>query len=66
MLVCMPPCSHKCSQEEESWTEEYGKLYQDRVEVSEGSRSQFPDVGSGFVPDGELMELYLDQKKQKR
>ena len=62
----MPPCSHKCSQEEESWTAEYGKLYQDRAEVSEGFRSLILNVGSGFVPDGELMELYLDQKKQKR
>ncbi len=50
-------------EDEESWTAEYGKMYQDREELIDGFHSQIDDIGSGFVPDEELMELYNAQKK---
>ena len=49
-------------EDEESWTAEYGKMYEDRKEVIEGFRSLIDGTGSGFVPDGDLMELYDAQK----
>ena len=50
-------------EDEESWTAEYGKMYQDRGELIDGFHSLLDDIGSGFVPDEELMELYNSQKK---
>ena len=47
---------------EESWTVEYGKMYENRTEVIEGFRSLIDGTGSSFVPDGDLMELYNEQK----
>ena len=46
---------------EESWTVEYGKMYENRTEVIEGFRSLIDGTGSIFVPDGDLMELYNEQ-----
>ena len=45
-------------EDEESWIAGYGTMYQDRMEISDGFRSLIDGVGSGFVPDGELMELF--------
>ena len=51
-------------EDEESWTVEYGKMYENRAEVIEGFRSLIDGIGSGFVPDGDLMELYHAQKRR--
>ena len=51
-------------EDEESWTVEYGKMYENRTEVIEGFRSLIDGTGSGFVPDGDLMELYNAQKRR--
>ena len=48
-------------EDEESWTVEYGKMYENRTEVIEGFRSLIDGTGSIFVPDGDLMELYNEQ-----
>ena len=52
-------------EDEESWTVEYGKMYENRTEVIEGFRSLIDGIGSGFVPDGDLMELYKAQRLYK-
>ena len=44
--------------DEESWSEEYGSSYGDREEIADGFRSLIEDMGSRFVPDEEMMELY--------
>lgn len=49
-------------EDEESWEAGYGKMYKDRSEIMDGFRSLIDGVGSGFVPDDELMELYRAQK----
>ena len=43
--------------DEESWKPEYGKMYQERTEISDGYRSLIDDVGSDFVPDEELLSI---------
>ena len=48
----------------ESWTAEYGEMYKNRTEVIEDFRSLIDGTGSGFVPDGDLMELYHAQKQR--
>lgn len=48
-------------EDEDSWTAEYGAMYQDRSEVADGFRSLVDGIGSSFVPDEELMELYRSQ-----
>jgi hypothetical protein len=45
-------------EDEDSWTDEYGKLYADRKEAADEFRSLIDDVGSRFVPDEDMMELY--------
>ena len=45
-------------EDEDSWPEEYGKVYADRAEAADGFRSLTENVGSGFVPDAHLIELY--------
>ena len=45
-------------EDEESWMTGYGKMYQDRTEISDGFRSLIDGIGSAYVPDEELMELY--------
>ena len=44
----------------DSWTDEYGKLYADREEAAEEFRFLIDDVGSRFVPDEDMMELYRE------
>ena len=44
--------------DEESWSEEYGSSYGDREEIADGFRSLIEDMGSRFVPDEGMMELY--------
>ena len=50
--------------DEESWSSEYGKAYADRTEMADGFRSLIKDVGSGFVPDKEMQELYEKESKK--
>jgi len=48
-------------EDEESWSEEYGKVYADRAEIADGFQSLIDDVGSRFVPDKDSMEIYEKQ-----
>lgn len=48
-------------EDEESWTDEFGTTYQDRAAVADGFQSLVDGIGSRFVPDEELMELYRAQ-----
>ena len=50
-------------EDEESWTSEYGKMYENRAEVIDGFRSLIDGTGSGIVPDEDLMELYNEQMR---
>ena len=45
-------------EDEDSWTEEYGAKYSDRTELVDGFRSLIEGVGSRYVPDASLMEVY--------
>ena len=45
-------------EDEDSWTEEYGAKYSDRTELVDGFRSLIEGVGSRFVPDASMMEVY--------
>lgn len=45
-------------EDEDSWAEEYGAMYSDRAELVDGFRSLVEDVGSRFVPDASMMEVY--------
>ena len=45
-------------EDEESWDPGYGEMYPDRDEVADGFRSLVEGVGSEFVPDQEMVELY--------
>ena len=47
-------------EDEDSWTDEYGELYADREEAAEEFRSLIDGVGSRFVPDEGMMELYRE------
>ena len=53
-------------EDEESWTAEYGMLYTDRSEIAEGFNSLLDDVGSRFVPEGDLLELYQKRHADTR
>ena len=44
--------------DEESWREEYGASYEDREEIADGFHSRVEEIGSRFVPDEDMMELY--------
>ncbi len=44
--------------DKESWSEEYGASYADREEIADEFRSLIEDMGSRFVPDEGMMELY--------
>ncbi|MBQ1312655.1 MAG: 23S rRNA (uracil(1939)-C(5))-methyltransferase RlmD [Blautia sp.] len=48
-------------EEEESWSLKYGKIYSERTEIADGFRSLIDDVGSRFVPDRNIMEIYERQ-----
>ena len=50
--------------DEESWSSEYGKAYADRTKTADGFRSLIKEVGSGFVPDKEMQELYEKESKK--
>ena len=52
--------------DEESWSDEYGKLYHERSEISDGFRSLIDDIGSRFVPDGDIMKTYENVQAQLR
>ena len=45
-------------EDEESWDPGYGEMYSDRDEVADGFRSLVEGIGSEFVPDQEMVELY--------
>ena len=45
-------------EDDESWDEEYGMLYEDQSEVADGFRSLIDDIGSRFIPDEVMMEIY--------
>ena len=49
-------------EDEESWDEEYGVYYSDRAKIVSGFRSLIEDTGSRFVPDDNMMELYMDER----
>ena len=49
-------------EDEESWDEEYGAYYSDRAKIVSGFRSLIEDTGSRFVPDADMMELYMDER----
>lgn len=48
-------------EDEDSWSDEYGTMSDNRDEVLDGFRSLVDGVGSSFVPDGEFLELYSAQ-----
>ena len=48
-------------EDEDSWSDEYGTMYEDREDVLDGFRSLVDGVGSSFVPDEKALELYLAQ-----
>ena len=50
------------TEDAESLEEEFGKVYPDRTEIADGFRSLTSEAGSRFVPDGDLMELYMSGK----
>lgn len=45
-------------EDEDSWDSEFGTYYDDRQEIADGLRSLKDDIGSRFVPDEEMMEIY--------
>ena len=45
-------------EDEDSWDSAYGTYYDDRQEIADGFRSLTDDIGSRFVPDEEMMEIY--------
>ena len=45
-------------EDEDSWDSEFGTYYDDRQEIADGFRSLTDDIGSRFVPDEEMMEIY--------
>ena len=49
-------------EDEENWDEEYGAYYSDRAKIVSGFRSLIEDTGSRFVPDADMMELYMDER----
>ena len=49
-------------EDEDSWTDEYGLFYSDRGEIAEGFKSLLEDVGSRFIPDEGMLELYQENK----
>lgn len=53
-------------EDEESWTDEFGPTYQDRAIVVDGFRSLIDNVGSSFVPDEKLADLYTTQMAESR
>ena len=46
-------------EDQASWSEEYGKVYPDRADIVDGFRSLIDDVGSRFVPDKEIADMYI-------
>lgn len=52
-------------EDEESWMTEYGKMYKDRAEVTDGFRSLIDDAGSSFVPRKEMLDRF-DAAREKR
>ena len=50
--------------DKKSWKAEYGKEYTDKTEVVNGFHSLIPDIGSSFIPDENMMEIYKTQMKQ--
>lgn len=53
-------------EDEESWMADYGPSYQDRANVVDGFRSLIDNVGSFFVPDDKLLDLYNKQMAESR
>ena len=49
-------------EDEDSWADEFGELYSDRREIAEGFKSLLEDVGSRFIPDEGMLELYQENK----
>jgi hypothetical protein len=49
-------------EDEDSWADEFGELYSDRGEIAEGFKSLVEDVGSRFIPDEGMLELYQENK----
>lgn len=50
--------------DKKSWKAEYGKVYADKTEIAKGFHSLIPDMGSRFIPDENMMEIYKIQMKQ--
>ena len=50
--------------DEESWEAEYGEICPDRSEAADGFDSLIPDIGSRFIPDENMMEIYRTQMQQ--
>lgn len=48
-------------EDEESWEAEFGSMHQDRAATLDGFRSLIDNVGSSYVPDEKLMDLYKAQ-----
>ena len=49
-------------EDEDSWTDEYGLFYSDRGAIAEGFKSLVEDVGSRFIPDSGMLDLYYANK----
>ena len=49
--------------DEDSWSDDYGRIYKDKSEVIEDYRSRFEGIGSAFVPDADQIAVY-EQRKQ--
>ena len=50
--------------DEESWNVDYGKIYSDREEITDGFCSLIPDIGSHYIPDDNMMEIYKTKIKK--
>ena len=48
-------------EDQASWSEEYGEIYPDRADIVDGFRSLIDDVGSRFVPDKEIADMYISR-----
>ena len=48
----------------ESWEAEYGEVCSDRSEAADGFASLIPGIGSRFVPDESMMEIYQAQTER--
>lgn len=49
-----------------SWKEEYGEVFTDRAQAANGFRSLIRGVGSRFIPDENMMEIYKNERVKRQ